>query len=103
MPIPVAVRYKAWLCGRALAGIVGSNPAKAWMSGSFECCVLLDTGICVGLISRPEESYRLWRVSECDREASTVRRPWPTGGCCARGERVILNQLEQPYRHSHNK
>jgi len=22
-------------------------------------------------------------VSECDREASTMRRPWPTGGCCA--------------------
>jgi len=24
-------------------------------------------------------------VSECDREASTMRRPWPTGGCCAMG------------------
>jgi hypothetical protein len=22
-------------------------------------------------------------VSECDREASIIRRPWPTGGCCA--------------------
>jgi hypothetical protein len=25
-PIPVAARPKAWVCGRALAGIVGSNP-----------------------------------------------------------------------------
>jgi hypothetical protein len=22
-------------------------------------------------------------VSECDREASVMRRPWPTRGCCA--------------------
>ena len=22
-------------------------------------------------------------VSECDRESSTMRRPWPTGGCYA--------------------
>jgi hypothetical protein len=26
-PIPVAARSKAWVCGRLLAGIVGSNPA----------------------------------------------------------------------------
>jgi hypothetical protein len=27
-PIPVAVRYEAWACGRLLAGIAGSNPAE---------------------------------------------------------------------------
>jgi hypothetical protein len=27
MPIPVAARSKAWVYGRSLAGIVGSNPA----------------------------------------------------------------------------
>ena len=27
MPIPVAARSKAWVCGRSLAGIVGLNPA----------------------------------------------------------------------------
>jgi hypothetical protein len=26
-PIPVAALSKAWVCGRSLAGIVGSNPA----------------------------------------------------------------------------
>jgi hypothetical protein len=36
-PIPVAARSKAWVCGRALAGIVGSNPAGAWISVSCEC------------------------------------------------------------------
>jgi len=27
MPITVAARSKAWLCGRSLVGIVGSKPA----------------------------------------------------------------------------
>jgi hypothetical protein len=49
------------------------------MSVACECCVLWDRGICDGLITSPEESYRVW----CDRDASTVRRPWPTRGCCA--------------------
>ena len=26
-PNPVAARSKAWVCGRSLAGIAGSNPA----------------------------------------------------------------------------
>jgi hypothetical protein len=34
-PIPVAARSKAWVCGRALAGIVGSNP-----TGGTDVCVL---------------------------------------------------------------
>jgi hypothetical protein len=28
-------------------------------------------------------------VSECDREASIMRRPWPTGGCCAMGTKLL--------------
>jgi hypothetical protein len=35
-PNPVAARSKAWVCGRSLAGIVGSNPA-----GGMEVCVCL--------------------------------------------------------------
>ena len=34
--LPVAVRPKAWVCGRSLAGNVGSNPA-----GSMVVCMLL--------------------------------------------------------------
>ena len=26
--VPVATRFKAWVCGRSLAGIAGSNPPK---------------------------------------------------------------------------
>jgi hypothetical protein len=34
------------------------------------CCVLSGRGICDGFITRPEESYRLWRVVVCDQETS---------------------------------
>jgi hypothetical protein len=27
-------------------------------------------------------------VSECDRESSIMRRPWPTGGCCGTGRNI---------------
>ena len=36
MPIPVAARPKAWVCGRSLAGIAASNPA-----GSMDVCSVL--------------------------------------------------------------
>jgi hypothetical protein len=38
-------------------------PPGAWMSASCECCVLSGRGLCDELIPRPEESYRLWCVS----------------------------------------
>jgi len=44
------------------------------------CCVLSGTGLCDELITRPEESYRLWCVVVCDPEISRMRRAWPTGG-----------------------
>ena len=40
-------------------------PPGAFMSVSCECCVLLGSGLCVGLITCPEECG----VPECDREA----------------------------------
>ena len=33
-----------------------------------ECCVLSARGLCDELITRPEESYRLWCVVVCDLE-----------------------------------
>jgi len=52
----------------------------AWMSVYCECCVLLGRGLCDGLITRPEESYRLWCVVVYDLETSRMRRPWPALG-----------------------
>jgi len=63
------------------------------MSDSCECCVLSGSGLCQGLITRPEEPYRQWCVCvcvcECDREVYIMRRPWPTRGCRTIGEKGI--------------
>jgi len=59
----------------------------------FVCCkcyVLSGRGLCDGLITRPEESYRLWCVVLCDQETSRMRRPWPALGCSATGEELLL-------------
>jgi len=45
----------------SLVRIAGSNSTEEWrwMFVSCECCVLPRRGRCVGLITRPEESYRV--------------------------------------------
>ena len=57
-------------------------PQAAWMS--VVSVVLSGRGLCDGLITHPEESYRLWCVVEYDLEISWMRRPWPIGDCCAK-------------------
>ena len=52
----------------------------AYMSVCCECCMLLGRGLCDELITRPEESYRLWCVVGCDLETSWIRRLWPMVG-----------------------
>ena len=64
----MAACSKAWVCGRSLAGIVGSNPTGGIVCRV--CCVLSGRGLCDELIARIEESYRIWfGVPECDSEA----------------------------------
>jgi hypothetical protein len=41
----VAALSKAWVCGRSLAGIAGSNSARAGLSVSFECCAFSVRGL----------------------------------------------------------
>jgi len=45
-------------------------------------CFLPGRGLCDELITRPEESYRLWCVIVCDLEKQTsrMRRPRPSRG-----------------------
>jgi hypothetical protein len=45
-----------------------------------ECYVLSDRGLWDGLITRPEESYRLWRGVVFDQETSKTRRLKPVSG-----------------------
>jgi hypothetical protein len=65
LSIPVAARSKTKVYGRLVAGVAGSNPADG-----MDVCLLclyvvlscVGRGLCYGLITRPEESYR---VSVC--------------------------------------
>jgi hypothetical protein len=52
----------------------------AWMSVCCKCCVLSGRRFGDGLITRPEESYRLWCVIVCNLET------WRTLGCSARNK-----------------
>jgi hypothetical protein len=79
-----------------LLGLRARVPPGAWMSVSCECCVLSGIGLCVGLITRPEEFYRMGGMSEGDREAWIKRRPWPTRGCRAIGDKVT-----RTHAHTH--
>ena len=61
-------------------------PPGAWMFVCCDCCVLSGRGLCDGLITHPEESYRLWFAVVCDLETSSrMRRSWPAFGCSAIG------------------
>jgi len=51
-------------------------------------CVLSGRVLCDELITRPEESCRLWPVVVCDLETSWMRRPWPAEGCSAKNNQT---------------
>jgi hypothetical protein len=82
-----------WPCGRRLgsaaARLLRSGvriPPVTWMFVCCECCVLSGRGFCDELITHPEESYRLCCVVVCYLKTSCMRRPWPSGGCCAKNK-----------------
>jgi hypothetical protein len=54
------------------------------MSVSWEClCRHVEvSALGWSLVQRSPTEFGL---SECDHEASTMTRPWPTGGCCTTG------------------
>jgi hypothetical protein len=86
--IPVVARCKAWGCERSLAGVAVSNPAGAWMSlVSVVCC---QVQVCASGWSLVQRSPTECGVSECDREASIMRRFWPIRGCRAIKNPVIF-------------
>jgi hypothetical protein len=86
----VAARSNALVCGRSPAEIVGSNPTV-----DMDVCllwVLPGRGLCDELITRPEESYRLWCVVVCDLETSRMR-PWPALGRSATAKKKYMTCL----------
>ena len=55
---------------------------------SAVCCQVEASASCLSLV---QTSTTEGDVSECDSEASTMRRTWPTRGCCAiRVEKTFL-------------
>ena len=71
-----------------LLGLCVRIPPGTWKFFCCECCLLSGRGLCDELVTRPEESYRLWCVVVCDLETSRMRRSWPTGGCRAKKQIV---------------
>ena len=65
----------------------------------FECCVLSGRGLCDGLITRPEESYRLWCVVVCDQETSKTRRLKSATGLC----KIQPQWVVTPGKRTNNK
>ena len=57
---------------------------------SCECCVLSGRSLCDELITRPEETYRLWFVAVCDLENSRMKRPCPALGRSATGGKIDM-------------
>jgi hypothetical protein len=55
-----AIRYT--IIRRTIAGIEGFESRRGHGYLSILCCVLSGRGLCVGLITRPEESYGKWCV-----------------------------------------
>ena len=57
-PVSIAARSKGWACGSWLAGTAGSNPAGD-MDIYRVCAVLSGRCLCVKLVTRRDQSYRV--------------------------------------------
>ena len=71
--------YFRWLTRPAAARLLRSwvrIPPGAWIFVCCECRVLSGRGLCDELITRPEESYRLWCVVVRDLETSRIGAPY---------------------------
>ena len=100
MSIPVAARFKASICGRSPTEIVGSKPTRNIdVCLILVLCVLASRGLCNELITRPEESYSLWCVVECDIETSWMSRSLPAERWCVKNKLLLFNQYANKYTY----
>jgi hypothetical protein len=93
----VATRFKPYIYGSLLAGIVGSNPVGKWMSLCCECCVLSGRGLCDEQITRQGRWYRLRCFVVCDLETSRMRRTCKRSVAVSK-ENISINFLLFVYR-----
>src|SRR5215469_14965886 len=79
-------------------------PPGTWMFVCCECCVLSDRGLCDGLITRPDESYRVSCVVVCDQETSKMRRLKPaTGLWKIQPQRIVTPRKQTNKQNCSNK
>jgi hypothetical protein len=76
LPVRKAERSNAWVCGAHLLELrVRFTPVHGYLSlVSVVCCHAEISATARSLVQRIATGCG---VSECDRETSTVRRPWP--------------------------
>ena len=75
MPVPVAARSSRRSAAALLLRLWVRIPPGGMDVLSVVSVLLSGRGLCDELITRPEESYRLWCVVVCDLEISRMRRP----------------------------
>jgi len=85
--VSVAVRSTALVCGRSPAEIVRSNSAGG-IDVPCECCLFSDRSPSDKLITREEESYRLWCDVVCDLKTSRIRLLFTMGHNATRGQNI---------------
>jgi len=91
--------YPSLSCGRR-CGSAAAHLSKewvriaagAWISVSCECCVLSGKVSASGW-SVLQRSPTDCGVSECYREASIMRTPYSTRGCCGVGKKIIKKAI----------
>ena len=85
----MAARSKAWVCCRLACRDCGFESRRG------HGCLSVVSVVCDVQVEVSASGCSLVQRSptECGREASIMRRPWPTGGCCAvqKVERAPLN------------
>jgi hypothetical protein len=89
LPLSVAARSKVWVCGRSFPGIVVSNSAGTW------CLFLVNVArsqaeVAASDCSLVQRSPTACDVSECDHEASIMRRLWSTGAVVKNEKKLCL-------------
>jgi hypothetical protein len=81
---------------------VGLRPLVSWNRGfdsrwGHECLSVVSVVCCHIEVSASDWSFLRWSpkkrgVSECDREAWIMRRPWSTRVCCAMRKKGVLRK-----------
>jgi RNase P protein component len=69
------------------------NPPGAWKFVCYVCCVLSGRTLSDELITRPEETYRLWRVVVCDHETSWYEEAIARAGVQSQRNKQIFRAL----------